>query len=150
MIHPVIPVSMLVLAAPAALAAEEAPTLLAQLTIRERIIVRVPRVEAPMPLGRSAMATPIRWKEKKGPKCIAVNELAGAIVNKPGVVDLVLTGGRRVRAKIDGDCKPLDFYGGFYLRPSPDGKVCADRDGLRMRSGATCEIDVFRTLVAER
>ena len=87
---------------------------------------------------------------KKGPRCVVPTELGGAIFGTPGQIDLVLVGGRRLRAKFDGDCGPLDFYTGVYIRPGADGKICSDRDAIRTRSGATCEIDSFRTLVARR
>jgi hypothetical protein len=55
-----------------------------------------------------------------------------------------------LRARLDHGCRALDFYSGFYLRPAPDGNICADRDSVRARSGASCEISRFRRLVAER
>jgi hypothetical protein len=141
-----LPALLLALAAPAAAdpgAGGPKSVRVTQLTIRERVIVRVPR----MPVGpvRAALP-PVTWKEKGGPKCVAVADLAGALVTQPDAVDLVLVGGKRLRAKLDGECRPLDFYSGFYLKPSSDGKVCADRDAIRARSGATCPISRFRTL----
>lgn len=135
----VLPLALAALTAPATAAADEAVEL-AQLTIRQRVIVRVPRM-APAPPPR-----PIRWVEKKGPKCIPAIDLAGALVNERQRLDLVLRGGRRVRAELEDDCHGLDFYNGFYVKPGPDGMVCADRDVVRARSGAKCPIDKFRTL----
>ena len=130
-----------------------AQTRTGQLTIRERVVIRVPRVAPPgaLPVGRTPLPAPkaVAWRETKGPKCIPAQGMAGAMITAPKQVDLVLMGGKRVRAKLDGDCKPLDFYGGFYLRPSQDGMICADRDSIKMRSGASCGIDVFKTLVAK-
>ena len=154
--HPAFPVALIALAAPVLAAPVESPdplegVQLAQLTVHERIIIRVPRMGA----ARSAAATtrlsvpqPMQWKEKKGPKCIAVADIGGALVSAPDAVDLVLAGGKRLRAHLDDDCGPMDFYNGFYLRPKADGKVCADRDVLRMRSGASCGIAKFKPLVA--
>ncbi|HXH15489.1 MAG TPA: hypothetical protein VNJ10_05100 [Sphingomonas sp.] len=89
---------------------------------------------------------PIEWKEHKGPKCIAVADIAGAMLNKDGAVDLLMDDQTRLRARLDGDCRPLDYYSGFYLKPGPDGMICKDRDAIRMRSGARCEIDQFKSL----
>lgn len=116
------------------------PVLLAQLTIRQQIIIRVPTRPPP--------TDPVEWKENNGPKCVPASALAGALVSKRGV-DLLLRGGRRVRARLDR-CPPLDYYSGFYVRPGPDGRVCADRDTIRVRSGGSCEIDAFRLLVPAR
>ena len=140
------PILLLALALPATgVAADEVR--MAQLTIRERVIIRVPRMMVPPALP---VPVPIKWREKKGPKCIPAQGMAGAMVTSPKQVDLVLIGGRRLRAKLDGACRPLDFYGGFYLRPAGDGMICADRDAIRVRSGASCGIDEFKTLVASK
>jgi hypothetical protein len=146
---------LLVLASPLTLGAAEEPraldgTLLAQVTIHERIIVRLPRA----PLARQgfavAPAKPVTWEEKKAPKCIAVASLAGAALSPKGDLDLLLNTGKRVRAKLDDDCPSLDYYNGFYLKRTGDGMICADRDRISTRSGAQCGIDRFRTLVAKR
>lgn len=113
------------------------PVLFAQLTIRQQLMIRVPTRRQP--------AEPTRWKEKNGPKCIPADALAGAHISPEGV-DLLLRGGKRVRAKL-GRCPPLDYYSGFYVRPGSDGRICEDRDSIRVRSGGSCEIDAFRRLV---
>lgn len=115
----------------------------AQLMIQQRIVVRVQRPATPA-------ATPIVWTERKGPRCIPLDGMAGALIVQPDAVDLVFEGGQRMRARLDKDCPALDFYAGFYLRPTRDGKICADRDSVRSRSGRACEIDSFRKLVAKR
>lgn len=138
--HPLIPATLLALALPALVAVDTGSDAgqITTMTFHERIIVRVPRLGPPPPQ--------ITWKEKRGPKCIAARELAGALVSAPDAVDLVLTGNKRVRARLDDSCEPLDFYSGFYLKPAADGKICANRDVIRARSGTSCRIDTFRTL----
>ncbi|MFN3434587.1 MAG: hypothetical protein ACK4ZY_09330 [Sphingomonas sp.] len=157
MLHPALPLSLLALAAPTAAAlADPADQLdgveMAQMTIHERIVIRLPRMSpARTSLTRAApVPAPVRFKEKKGPKCVAVTDMGGAMIAEPGAVDLILAGGKRLRARLDDDCGPMDFYNGFYLRPAADGKVCADRDTIRMRSGISCRITTFRTLIATR
>lgn len=122
------------------LAGSGEPVLFAQLAIRQQMIIRVP--------ARPARIEPMRWREKGGPKCIAAGALAGAQVSREGV-DLLLRGGARVRAKLQR-CPPLDYYSGFYIRPGRDGQICQDRDTIRVRSGASCEIDLFKSLVPRR
>lgn len=116
-----------------------------QVSITGRIVVRV---ESASPAALPAVA-PVRWIEKSGPKCVAANQLAGAIVNGTDSVDLVLKGGSRVRALLDDDCAALGYYGGFYLKAAADGQVCADRDTIRTRSGDSCSIGKFKRLVAK-
>ncbi len=96
-----------------------------------------------------AAPPPIRWVEKGGPKCIAANQLAGAIVSGSDSVDLVLKGGARLRAQLDDDCAALGYYGGFYLKTAADGQVCARRDTIRTRTGESCSIGKFKRLVAK-
>ena len=116
------------------------PVLLAQLTVRQQVIIRVP--------ARPIPAQPMKWKEKGGPKCIPAAALGGAHISRQGV-DLLLKGGARIRAKLQR-CPPLDYYSGFYIRPGLDGRICEDRDTIRVRSGGSCEIDVFKRLVPDR
>ncbi len=156
MIHPAIPATLLALAgpfvaAPFSAGGRDVPqpgfeldgVQVAQISIHQRVIIRVPRMSrAPA----RTFSPPREWKEHKGPKCIAVAEIAGAMLNKEGAVDLVMDDTTRLRARLDGDCRPLDYYSGFYLRPGPDGLICKDRDAIRMRSGARCEIDGFKSL----
>lgn len=140
--------------------APEAPASLdgtqyAQMVIRERIVVRIPRVgPAPVASMRAdadapVAATPV-WVEKKAPDCVPVAKLTGASVDRSGDVDLIVEGSKRLRAKLEDDCPTLDFYSGFYLRQASDGRICARRDSIRSRSGARCAITGFRTLVARK
>lgn len=151
MIHPAIPATLLALAGPAAAAIQDTQHSgsslngleLAQTSIHERIIIRVPRMSR---MTTRATDPRVEWKEHKGPKCIAVADIAGAMLNKEGAVDLLMDDQSRLRVRLDGDCKPLDYYTGFYLKPGPDGLICKDRDAIRMRSGARCEIEGFKSL----
>ncbi len=123
--------------------------MMAQLTIHQRIIVRIPR----MPVGRQPIVAtkrkPVEWKEKKGEKCVPMERLQGAMVTAADSIDLVM-GGERLRAKLDDDCSPMDYYPGFYLKATPDGMVCAKRDSIRTRSGGACLITAFKRLVPKR
>lgn len=130
-------------ALPAAEPAPERPMELAQVVVREQIIIRVPmrmrKDKAP------PRATPVEWEESKGPKCVSHRTVAGATLLGQDSVDLILRDGSRVRAKLD-NCPALDYYPGFYISPHPDGKICADRDMIRSRMGGQCGIERFRAL----
>lgn len=114
------------------------PALIAQLTIEQALIIRVPRHAPPKPL---------RWKSKRGPKCVPMAAIAGAAVVADDAIDLVLRGGQRLRAHFSSRCPALDYYSGFYILPTDDGMICADRDVIRTRAGGQCEIERFRRLV---
>jgi hypothetical protein len=116
---------------------------LAQLTFRSRIVVRVQTSQLPMvPLAA--------LREKKGPKCIGMGDILAAAVVARSSVDLVLRGGYRMRVRFAANCPGLDYYSGFYIAPTADGKLCADRDVIRDRAGGECEIDKFRQLIEQR
>lgn len=108
------------------------------MTVQQQMIVRVP--------VRPHPAFTLRWEEEKGPKCLPVVALAGALLSGQGNIDLVLRNRQRVRARLDSDCEGLDFYGGLYLQTG-DGMVCAKRDSIRSRVGELCRIEKFRMLV---
>lgn len=126
-------------------------TRLAQVRIQQHIVIRIPRPDAVRRVSAPAAALPpIAWVEKGADKCIELTRLAGAAITKPDSVDLVLAGGRRIRAKLGKECPALDFYSGFYVKPTKDGMVCAKRDTFRSRAGGECQIKQFRALIPER
>lgn len=160
MMRRLVPTLGLAAVAPLALSAAAAPdadgTLYAQLTIRERVIIRIPRLDPrpvtrpPDPRAPRARAVVVEWEEKKAPSCVPTATLAGAHFTSDGDVDLALNDGRRIRAKLEDDCPTLNFYGGFYLQQTADGMTCAKRDAIRSRSGRRCEIGRFRALKPRR
>ncbi len=117
----------------------------AQLTVRQRLIVRVPP-DAPRVSSSSPLFT--RWREGSGPRCIPMRSVAGATLLGENSVDLILRDHSRVRAHLERGCVALDFYRGFYVDGTPDGMICADRDSIRSRMGGQCEIERFRSLRA--
>jgi len=117
----------------------------AQMTIRQRVVIRIPSAPPPPQPER-----PIRWKEQKGPKCVPVSQLAGYAITQPDSIDLVIRGGARYRARLQDNCPSIAFYSGFYIRPSGDGKICVGRDMIHSRAGGQCDIEKFRTLVPAR
>lgn len=126
-------------------APEEAEALqYAQLIIRERVVIRVP--------AQAAKSTPakMKWKEKKAPRCLPMSGVGGAAVIEEDSVDLILKGGQRIRARFESSCEALDYYSGFYILPTKDGRICADRDSIHTRAGGECQITRFRLLVPDR
>ena len=108
------------------------------ITIHDEIIMRVPIRPHPGPQ--------IEWREKHGPRCIAAQAIAGAMLSGRSSVDFVLRDRTRLRAELDSDCPALDFYDGFYVQPQ-DHRLCMRRDVISSRMGGSCRIDRFRVLV---
>ncbi len=104
----------------------------------QRLIVRVP--VRPQLRGR------LHWEEEDfGPKCLPLNAIAGASLAGRDGIDFMLRNRQRVRAKLDSECRGLDFWDGFYIQPE-DRRICARRDAISSRAGGTCEINRFRML----
>lgn len=111
-----------------------------RVVINEEVVISIPI--RPRPRQR------IDWIEKKGPKCIATDRLAGAMWSGPSSIDFVLRDRSRIRAEMDDECPALDFYRGFYLQPD-DERICAKRETIRSRVGGTCRIERFKRLIPE-
>ena len=120
-----------------------APVHLAQIQIERRAIVRI----APtVPKAKNLPSIKL-WKEKDGPKCVAMSALAGLMISKPDSIDLVLRGGQVLRARLEKGCPSIDFYSGFYIAPTRDGSICRKRDTIHSRTGGTCAVEKFKTLL---
>lgn len=115
--------------------------------MRQQIIIRVPTGAR-----RVAPAAPslLRWRERSGPRCISANQIVGATLLSARSVDLILRDNSRMRARLESRCPALDYYRGFYVNATADGRICADRDSVRSRAGGECQIDDFRSLTPER
>ena len=112
--------------------------------LHQQIIIRV----TPVRPGNNRVVGQqnIAWQEERGPRCIPVRQILGAAQISPESIDLVLRDATRVRARLERRCPAMDYYFGVYVRPNPDGMLCANRDAFRARSGGVCEIERFRTL----
>lgn len=143
--------ALLLLALPSATAdaAERNGVALAQLTIHQRIVIRIPRITRERP-DRRSQPPELRWVEKKGLKCVAMATLEGALISANDSVDLMIEDGTRLRAHFDDKCPAIDFYSGLYIKGTPDGMVCARRDSIRARSGSSCRIDRLRRLALKQ
>lgn len=136
----------------------ESAVQLTQMTIEQRVIIRVPMVRPGRPAENAPdrfarpvppEAAPVTWVEHKGPKCIDIGDLRAAAITSSRGIDLMLRNHRRLRAVIGRECRSADLYSGFYIQPNQDGALCARRDRILARSGADCKITEIRTLVPE-
>ena len=155
MIESLLPPSfILLLALPGANGAgAQRPTMIqyGEMTIHQRILVRLPLFhDAPVPDTRFTPVKPTEWREKKGPRCVALSAISGASFSQTESLDLLVVDGQRLRARFSDQCTAIDYYSGAYLKPAPDGQVCAKRDSIRSRSGHPCLIQGFKRLTPKR
>jgi len=128
-----------------------------QMVIEQQLIIRVPAQRSQLnsfsagPMqSKRATELPIVWKETKAPKCVAMRNIMGMQAVQRDSIDLITRQRQRLRAQLNRGCRALDFYAGFYMQGSKDGKLCEDRDQIHARTGAKCEIDKFRLMVPVR
>lgn len=119
---------------------------MAQLTIEQRVIIRVPMARKGKAPARIRPEARHAWKEKKGPRCVALRSIRSAAVVVENGVDLLLADNHRYRARLERGCSSTGFYSGFYVEPDEDGSLCSGRDQLQARSGLNCGIDSIRRL----
>lgn len=124
-----------------------------QVRIEQRMTIRI--IPRPSPQVNVLSALPDgevanRYVEKRIGKCVPVSGIAGVQANGPNNLILFMRDQRMVMAALERACRARDFYSGFYLERSTDGKLCVDRDTLLSRSGAHCKLTRIRQLVAAR
>ncbi len=113
-----------------------------QVHIERRVIIRI----APNPAPARAASI----EEVPSGACIPVDSIAGVRPADGNRLLLFLRDSRVLSAQLDRSCNAQDFYPGFYLERSDDGRLCRSRDWLQSRAGANCQITGFSRLVASR
>ena len=120
-----------------------------QVRIRQEIIIRVsprrPNTQEMVADWRQVL--PQRFEQRKIGKCLPARSIVAVQTVSPRDLVLYLSDSRMVRAQLLKTCNARDFYLGFYVEPHKDGELCAGRDTLRARNGATCKIGAIRQLV---
>ncbi len=123
-----------------------------QVRIERRVILRIAparrnaqnNLVAQLP--RNGLNT--RFEERKMDKCVPVGSIAGVQTGSGNRLLFFMRDARIVSANLEKACRARDFYSGFYVEKNDDGKLCIDRDKLQSRSGAKCEVERMRQLVA--
>lgn len=124
-----------------------------QVRIEQRITIRIaphrPQLRRPLLMDLPNRAVGPKLKEKKMGDCVTVTNIAGVQVGGDDRLVLHLRDRRMVGARLERSCRARDFYSGFYLQNSTDGRLCVDRDTLQSRSGANCKLTRIRQLVED-
>lgn len=125
-----------------------------QVRIEQRVVVRI----APQPSAarQSLLAElqrrpdSVRFEEGSKEKCVPMSGIAGVQTGSGNRLVLYLRDRRMISVNLEKSCRARDFYSGFYVEQSKDGRLCVDRDRLQSRTGARCEVDTMRQLVEVR
>nr|WP_298928632.1 hypothetical protein [uncultured Erythrobacter sp.] len=125
---------------------------LRQIRIQRRVILRIAparqqnRNSLVADLPRQGLN--VKYEERKMGKCVPVNGIAGVQTGSGNRLLLFMRDSKIISANLEKACRARDFYSGFYVEKNEDGKLCVDRDKLQSRSGAKCEVERMRQLVA--
>jgi hypothetical protein len=115
--------------------------------VAQSSIERRPTIRVSPAASINTTAPKVRdWKERDAPKCYVASTLSKVFVSKIDSIDILLRNGEIIRGRLKKGCNSLDFYSGFYIKPSRDGRLCEDRDFVHSRAGDECQIAKFKTL----
>jgi hypothetical protein len=132
------------------------PQELGQVRIEQRVIIRI---SPSSPAAREQMmadlrrqgSSPTSYQEEKLDGCIAISGIAGVQPAPQQNRLLLFMRDRRIlSAALERACNARDYYSGFYVERSEDGQLCARRDLLQSRAGASCKVAQLSRLVAVR
>jgi len=136
------------------LAALRRSSIARQVRIEQRVVVRI----APHPFAaRQNLAAELpqrvpapRFEERGKEKCVPLDGIAGVQTGSGNRLVLFLRDRRMISLNLEKACRSRDFYAGFYVEKSKDGRLCVDRDKLQSRTGVRCEVATMRQLVEVR
>ena len=122
-----------------------------QVRIEQHLTIRIYPGQLPRGafLAAPQPAAPQRGPDKRQIRCVAMSALGGLHLTGANQLTLVLRDERMVLATLPKICSASAFYSGFYVEPTADGMLCARRDVIHSRAGATCSIsrlDVVNTV----
>jgi hypothetical protein len=134
-------------------AQDHQPASAEQVSIQQRVTIRVSPRAAPMPLNPVMFDTAMesgrgpRFIERKMGDCLPINAIAGVQAIDNSRLLLILNDRRMVTAKLEKGCQGREFYSGFIVARNSDAQICVGRDRLQSRSGTACQVTGFRQLI---
>jgi len=122
-----------------------------QVRIEQHTIIRIaPRPAPPqatllLDLPRGEIGG--RFAERSIGRCLPAAGIAGVQIDRSNRLILFMRDRRIISAQLERACRARDFYSGFYVDRSSDGRICVDRDTLQSRSGTNCKLTRIRQLI---
>ncbi len=125
-----------------------------QVRIEQRMTIRItpPRAAVPMPdmfVGMPGDDGEHQFTERKVGNCLPIAGIASVRPDRANRLLLLMRDRRVMSAELDRSCRARDFYSGFLLERSDDGRICVDRDTLLSRSGMNCKLTRIRELIEQ-
>lgn len=130
-----------------------APPVQRQVRIEQRVTIRIsPVTNSPhmsmMPSAPSVTLDDL--EERDAGKCVALRSIRGIQSTGRNRLVLYMRDRRLFSLRLEKPCRAQDFYSGFYVEPRTDGMLCVERDTLRSRTGASCELAEINRLVLDQ
>ena len=126
--------------------------ILRQFRIDRRVTIRITPRREPNPNSLLARlpqrGLSANYVERDEQRCVPMAGIAAVQSGQGNRLLLFLRDNRILSVNLERACRARDFYSGFYIERSEDGQLCVDRDQLQSRSGAKCEVEAMRQLVA--
>jgi len=125
-----------------------------QVRIEQRVIIRIsPGAAGTREQSMAALPRkPLReqYQEKRYKDCIPISTIVGVQPGPNNRLMLFMSDHRVLTAELEKSCNARDFYSGFYIERSEDGRLCSGRDDLQSRAGASCGVSHLNQLTAVR
>ena len=122
-----------------------------QVRIERRVTIRISprRIEerGAAPANLISRTRRTRMREIAMEPCVPVARISGVQTGRGNRLLLFLDDERIVGLNLERNCRAREFYSGFYMERTKDGRLCVDRDRLQSRSGAQCGVERMRQLV---
>lgn len=123
-----------------------------QVRIEQRVTIRIsPLTSSPrqslMPEAPRVSLNDL--EERDAGKCLALRGIRGVQSASSNRLLLYMRDRKVMSLRLKKNCRAQDFYSGFYIEPRGDGLLCVDRDTLRSRTGANCELTEINRLVLD-
>jgi len=125
-----------------------------QVRIEQRVIIRIsPGAAGTREQSMAALPRkPLRqqFQEQRYKDCIPISTIVGVEPGPNNRLMLFMSDRRILTAELEKSCNARDFYSGFYIERSEDGRLCSGRDELQSRAGASCGVEHLNRLTAVR
>ena len=125
-----------------------------QARVTQRVVIRI--TARPQPSRENLLAEfprePVKARlvERRMGDCVPIQAIAGVRPGPENRLIFYMRDRTLVSAALAKECNARQFYSGFYVERSDDGRLCVKRDLLQSRAGASCAVSRLRQLVAVR
>jgi hypothetical protein len=127
-----------------------------QVRVTQHVVIRITahRQEARETLSAEFPTAPgplrTHLEERKMGDCVPIGDIAAVDPGPENRLILYMRDRTMISAALEKECSARQFYAGFYVERTDDGKLCVKRDKLQSRAGASCEVNKLRRLVSVR